>query len=274
MRTLLLRARRDYVAATLVALIGTVMAPETFAQSPAALANVTGNPEQAAQGIAANNPWFGVQVVHRFGESDDFSSNLLTAGQFVYDIDMGASKVHLPVISNFGGKIAAAEDPTDLAEGIKDQLKELLQSTAGITAGLFPYVQVVEKPVFMLTLHGMAAWKYNGLKPYGEATTVAAADDAEIVHLHQGKFGVGAEVILGKRDDGPAVATASISPVWLVMGKDAYKRAFGEEQSRIFAIELLGILPIRKGLGLVFEGVLGQDSNRAFRAGLMLAAQP
>jgi hypothetical protein len=285
-----------------------VFSTATNAQSPMAIRNVAEDAGTRAAGIAANNPWFGAQIAHRFGTDGEFESNLLAAGQFVYEIPFkrpeGGTDVdptdptapkpsdttttaksnsflenfRLPVVSNFGGKVGpeSAKDPVDA------QVKELLSTATGVTAGLFPYYPLAKNDNFMVTLHGLFAWRYNSLKPHETATTSGSATGAgadtsgtDLVALHQVKTGAGLEVVIGDNTDGSGGLTVSVTPVYTRFAdKDAYKRAFGEERSGLGAIEVVGVIPVNKGVGVVIEGVAAQDGKRSFRAGLMLIAQP
>ena len=254
-----------------VILIGNI--PSATAQTPVGITNVTGDIEPAADALAANNPWFGAQIINRLGTEGEFASNLLAAGQFVFDVPLGADagEFRLPIISNFGGRIAPAAEPNTLKEQIDSQLKDLLDSATGITAGLFPYYPFKLNDSFMVTIHGLGAWRYNALKPLEPAGDAAA----ELVNIHQIKLGAGIEVVAGRRDQGPAAVTFSITPVLTRFTDDtAYKRAFGDSKIRLGTIELVGILPLRaSGLGVVFENVTGGGQN-SFRIGLLIAGQP
>jgi hypothetical protein len=281
----------------------------TRAQTPMGIRNVSKDAGVSAQAIAANNPWFGAQVAHRFGTEGEFESNLLAAGQFLYEIKFKVAeattgttdptdptaakpagtakqskaavpflrKFHLPVVSNFGGDIA----PDSAEDAINNQIKELLSSASGVTAGLFPYYELRESDNLMLTLHGLFAWRYNSFKPLADddASTEensAETDETELVPLHQVKTGIGLEAIIGDRSDGKGGLTVSLTPVltWFT-DKAAYKRAFGEERSSLRGIEVVGIIPVSdKGVGVVLEGVAASGGKRSFRAGLMIVGKP
>jgi hypothetical protein len=282
-----------------------------------AIRNVSKDAEPQAAALAANNPWFGAQIAHRFGTEGEFDSNLLAAGQFVYDIPFkitGKSgdatgggddatagngrpanasttqttnggrfltKFHLPVVSNFGGKVGPDSDFKKVKDAVDAKVKELLGTASGITAGLFPYYELGKNDNFMFTLHGLMAWRYNSLKPYAapSATNAAAntsTDDTKLVPLHQIKTGVGLEAVIGDRSDGKGGLTISVTPVMTRFAdRDAYKRAFGEERASLGALEVVSVIPINaKGVGVVIEGVAAQGGKRSFRAGLMLVGQP
>jgi hypothetical protein len=225
-------------------------------------------------GIAANSMWLGGQLAYRFGGSDSFASDLLASGLFTYDTELGKGW-HLPVISNFGGKIGPPAEIASAAEGIEQQMKDLVQSSTGITAGVFPYREIHRGERSLITLHGMTAWRYNALRPYGEQQVAGVATDAgTLVDLQQIKVGAGLEIVVGDRKS-PGL-TFGVTPVArFILDKDAYKRAFGEERSMLNAVEIVSILPLRAdGVGLLFEGVLGGSKQSAFRVGLLLAARP
>jgi hypothetical protein len=272
-----------------------------------AVRNVAKDAGVAAAAIAVNNPWFGAQIAHRFGTDGEFESNLLAAGQFVYEVPFKRAeavtdadptdptaptpsgtttvgngnsflgKFRLPVVSNFGGKVG----PESAKDAVDAQVKELLGTASGVTAGLFPYYPLAKNDNFMLTLHGLVAWRYNSLKAHqataangssaGEGADTSATD---LVALHQVKTGAGLEMVIGDNTDGSGGLTLSVTPVYTRFAdKEAYKRAFGEERSGLGAVEVVGVIPLNKGIGVVIEGVAAQDGKRSFRAGLILIAQ-
>lgn len=269
-------SHRPAVVVAIFAAAAIATASQASAQTPVGIMNLTADAGPSARALAANNPWFGAQLIHRVGTEGEFASNLLAAGQFLYNVPLGEMKFQLPVISNFGGSIGPKTDLDTIKKSIDAQLKDLLDSASGVTAGLFPYYPFTPSDVVMITVHGIGAWRYNALKPYGETTAEAKAEGAsKLVDLHQLKIGAGVEGVFGKRDAGPAAVTFSVTPVLIRFAdKDAYRRAFGEEKSTLRAIELLGILPLQaNGLGLVFEDVIGAGEN-SFRVGLIFAGQP
>jgi hypothetical protein len=272
--------------------------------------NVSKDTAPSAQAVAANNPWFGAQIAHRFGTDGEFESNLLAAGQFMYEIKFkvpdgtgGAvtdptdptaaanrppappspnpkvpflRKFHLPVVSNFGGDIG----PDSGKDAIDQHVKELLASASGVTAGLFPYYEATHSDNLMLTLHGLFAWRYNSFKPLaassGTGDDAKEDADADLVPLHQVKSGIGLEAVIGDRSDGKGGLTVSVTPVltWFT-DKAAYKSVFGEERSHLGGVEVVGIIPVSdKGVGVVLEGVAAQGGKRSFRAGLMIVGKP
>lgn len=288
--------------------------PAVQAQTPMGVRNVSRDAEPAAQAVAVNNPWFGAQIAHRFGTEGAFESNLLAAGQFMYEIKFKIpetsaagladptdptatstsargtrstsqktpflSRFHLPVVSNFGGDIA----PDTADDAIDNKVKELLSSASGVTAGLFPYYELGKNDNFMLTLHGLFAWRYNSFKPAaadgetggGTGTEAAESQATELVGVHQVKSGIGLEAVIGDRSDRKGGLTISVTPVltWFT-DKAAYKKAFGEERSSLAGLEVVGIIPISdKGVGVVLEGVTASGGKRSFRAGLMIVGRP
>ncbi len=323
----------------LLALTGYLATPANAdAQTPMGVRNVSGESGASARAIAVNNPWFGAQISHRFGTEGGFESNLLAAGQFIYEIKFKVPDVpgiappgdptdgptdpadqkqppanlttnqpsanltakqpttslttkqpaanskqgvpflrrfHLPVVSNFGGDIA----PDSAQDSIDNKVKELLSTASGVTAGLFPYYEVGQNDNFMLTLHGLFAWRYNALKPLAAGDSAgggAAPASDDTVALHQIKSGIGLEAVIGDRSNGKGGLTVSVTPVmtWFA-DKEAYARAFGEERSRLGGVEIVGVIPVSdKGVGVVLEGVAASGGKRAFRAGLMIVGKP
>jgi hypothetical protein len=305
-----------------------------YAQTAAGLQNLVKKGDTGAGGIAANNPWFvaGAQVAHRFGTEGEFASNLLAGGQFLHEIKLdrpsscgdgsgqggntgdvqdptnpantrkanasvqnqavpNICKFHLPVVSTFGGKIG----PDTAKDKLEEQVKDLLSTASGVTAGLFPYFELNpgSKNV-LVTVHGLFAWRYNALKPLGDSSASSSGQtssapaggggsgsgtqqEAELVPLHQLKTGVGIEFAIGDRSNRgqPAGLTVSVSPVLTIFtDKAAYKKIFGEERQRLSGLEFVTIIPVSdKGVGVVIEGVAAEDGKRSFRAGLMLAAK-
>jgi hypothetical protein len=233
--------------------------------------------EPKAGGLAANNPWLGSQVAYRFGGGDEFSDNLLVSARLLYEINLGSSKFALPVMGNVSPITQGLRDGLD-EDALKQKAAELLQSSQGITVGLFPYY-VMEHDRLLLTFHSVAAWRLNA---FGDTATAGEGEaetgaGEEPVYLHQGRFALGAEVLIGKRDDGSAPLTVSVSPTLAVFSADQFQRAFGERKSSLFSLELTGIVPIGKGVGVLFEGIIGSEigseSRNAFRVGLLLTSE-
>lgn len=235
-------------------------------QSPMALRNVGGDAPNAAAGkaVGANNPWFGSQVGYRFGESDEFSSNLLIAGQLVYPINLGASKVKLPVIGNIGGAFAEGKVATEGAQK-SEKLEKLLQSNTGATIGVYPYRAIELSSILVLTVHAQASWKGNMLKTRADSTK------SELVS--QAKFGAGLEMLLGDRSNNSAPLSLSVTPTWLSFSRDQMKRVVGLDEPSISGVESVLILPLRTGLGVVFESVIASKSKPALRIGIVLAKE-
>lgn len=284
-RLLSLRVKplRSFTFAALVALALTssALAPIYLrAQTPVGLRNVTKDLPNGTtrQAIAANSAWVGGQLAYRFGGEGASASDLLASGLFTYEVDLGIP-LHLPIVTNFGGKIAPASNVESVAEGIEQQMKDLVQSTTGVTAGLFPYYVAKQGDRAMVTFHGIAAWRFNALRPYGEQAAqpaseqAVASDSGENVNLHQIKLGAGIEAVLGNRTN--PTLTIGITPVIrFFTDKAAYARAFGKERASLSAVEILTILPVRAdGVGLLFESVVGGAQQNSFRVGLILAAK-
>jgi hypothetical protein len=240
------------------------------AQTPFATRNVGHGAKPGAAGIAANNPWLGAQVSYRFGESDAFADNLLVSGRLLYDILPGdTTRFHLPVMGNVGPLIQVATDPESDEKAVRDQADQLLLGAQGVTVGLYPYIEIRKSDRFLLTFHSVVAWRLNALHELGSPST----SDPELVYLLQGRFATGVELVIGSRADGRRSFTLSVTPTLAVFGKDAYRRAFGEEKWRLPSLEATAILPLGAGVGVLFEGIDGEGSSNAFRMGLLVAAQ-
>lgn len=249
----------------LLAVLTATPGTAVVSQTPVGLRNTGRDLPTGEKAIAANNPWLGAQVAYRFGGTDEFASNLLVAGQIVYPIDLGKSPVQLPVIGNVS-TLAQTTGEGDRATDIEDQGKQLIGSAGGITLGLYPYAELHTSDYFLVTVHGLAAWRVNGLRPLGVDST-----STDLIYLHQGKFGAGVELLIGNRGDGSAPLSISVTPTITVFGKDAYARAFGVERGSVSTLEVNGILPVGSGVGVVFEGVLVDNLPDAFRVGLLLS---
>jgi hypothetical protein len=247
-------------------LLCTVANAEGYAQSPMSIRNIGGDaPNVRVLGASsANNPWFGSQVVHRFGQSDDFASNLLVSGQIVYPINLGKSKLKLPVVGNISGAFAEAGNQTT-KEATEDKLSKILQSGTGATLGVFPYRAFDLAPAVLVTVHGQASWKGNVLKTKSDSTRTEM--------VSQGKFGFGAELLLGKRDDNSSLFSISITPMWLAFSKDQLSRVVGVEKSPVRSIETVVVVPIRTGVGVLFESVVATSAKPALRMGVIIAKE-
>lgn len=256
-----------------IAALGIALPSTATAQSPLGLRNVANGAASSANAFGANNPWIGAQMFYRVpaGPSGGFGAHLLPAGNLMYEVPMGDSKLHLPVMGNLTSIAEAISKDASQKDSIESQIKQLLSSESGGTIGLFPYRVLSESKVFMLTLNGIGAWRINGLHPVGQTGT-ASTDST--VYLNQFRLGLALESVIGDRGSGHGLLTFSVAPVGTFFDPNTYQQAFGTRKSKLFGLELGGILPLRDGIGFLVEGVLGESSVRAFRAGLIAAGQP
>jgi hypothetical protein len=245
------------------------------AQSPLALRNVGNGAAVSAAAFGANNPWIGAQMFYRVptGAKGGFGEHLLPAGNLMYEIQLGANKLHLPVMGNLAPIVESISKGASKKDSVENQIKQLLSSESGGAIGLFPYRVIAESKIFMLTVNAIAAWRINGLHPVGRPGGSASTSDST-VYLNQLRFGAGLESIIGERGSGHGVLTLSVTPVGTFFDSGTYEQAFGSKKGKLFGVELGGILPLREGVGFLIEGVLGEASVRAFRAGLVAAGQP
>jgi hypothetical protein len=205
--------RRQLPILLLPFVMGVGFSIPAVAQTPMGLRNVSGESEASANALPANSPWFGAQIMHRFGTKGEFDSNLLAAGQFVYEMkfnpggstqrapDPTALPAGAPAVAVPGAPAAPAPAPApaptaqpmrfhlpiisnfggqigpDLSkEAVDEKVKKLLSSATGVTAGLFPYYEVGKNNNFMFTLHGLLAWRYNSFKAEPTAAASAGTD--------------------------------------------------------------------------------------------------
>lgn len=269
-----LRARACLRAFPVIAALGIPMPRVANGQSPLGLRNVANGAASSATAFGANNPWIGAQMFYRVpaGPSGGFGAHLLPAGNLMYEIPLGDSdRLHLPVMGNLTSLAESISKDASQQDSIESQIKQLLSSESGGTIGLFPYGVITESKVFMLTLNGIAAWRINALHPVGRTGT-ASTDST--VYLNQFRLGLALESVIGDRSSGHGLLTLSVAPVGTFFDSNTYQQAFGTQKSKLFGVELGGILPLRDGVGFLVEGVLGETSVRAFRAGLIAAGQP
>jgi hypothetical protein len=225
----------------------------------------------AAPGTSANSPWVGAQVSYRFGDGGNAGDNLLLSGRVLRDITLDeANKIHLPVMANVSSLASAVNKEDSKKDAVEAQADKMLLSSEGVNAGVYPYYSFVDKTKLLLTVHGVAAWRLNALREFGIAEDVA---DADLVYLHQGRFALGVDALIGDRSNGTAAILLSAALVQHAYSNATYEKAFGEKSSGFTAVELVGILPIMDNTGIIFESVLGGSSRRAFRAGIVVAGK-
>ena len=260
------------------------------AQTPASIRNTRAAPvgEVAARGVAANNPFIGAELAFKFPGSDGPRDLLLLAAKAMYEVRFKVRKVEvaeecvcadgqtttvvrsrsnsdeepypfvIPVMANFS--------PTSLLESAdaETKLRELATSSAGISAGLYPYLVLESHDDFVLTLHSVIAWRLNSL---------GSMEGDSTVNLQQGRFGIGLETQLGVRqgENGTTVGrhplTVSAMFVGQVFDRAAYARVFGEKKGGQLAFELTAVAPIATGLAVMFEYAFAKED--ALRLGVI-----
>lgn len=231
-----------------------------FGQTPSALVNNKGIKNE---GISANNPWLGGQVGYKFGGTGEFADNLIASARLMYKIELGTVKFQLPVMGNFSQlkDNISGNLQTDVEN--EARLQDILTSTQGLNIGLYPYYTITEKEYFSVIAHGVLMYKVNAFKDTTENS----------LYLNQGRISLGAEFHLGKKNiaEGRYPITLSIAPTMTFFDKSDYNKVFGEEKSSISSLEITTVVPIGKGIGVLFEGVISSTST--FRTGLLFSSQ-
>lgn len=232
------------------------------AQTPMSFANA-GLSKTGEKGISANNFWLGAQVGYKFGSSDGFADNLLVSGRLLYDVDLGASKFHLPVMGNISSlRDVFTSSPKTSEDTIKAKVQDLMISAQGINVGLYPYYIAYSNEYFQFTLHGSATWKLNAFKDKKDETQ----------YLDQGRFSLGIEASIGKSGNGKYPLTVSVTPTYTFFDAEKYEKIFGENKRSITSLEITGVVPVGNGVGLLIESIVASKPFSAFRAGIIIAA--
>jgi hypothetical protein len=244
-----------------------------MAQSPLTVGNVGSSDASGfriTQALGPANPWIkwavsGEAHIKSFTGGAFGEQWLLAASKLTYEVPMGTSPVHIPVMANLASIQSA------LGSGTKDDslnaaISALTSSTDGLNVGVYPYwflgsLGKALKPNFFLG----ASAKINSFKD-----TVAKTDET----LLTGRFSAGLEFLVGDMplgsDDKPL--TISFTGVRSQFGSDTYRKITGTARSHIYSAELTSVLPISTNAGILFEAVTTQYAKPSFRIGMMVAA--
>lgn len=252
----------------LLTCIATLMLPLLLvSQTPFSLINSSSKSEVIGA-LPANNPWLGAQVGYMFGNSEEFADNLLVSGRLLHHIIKGDSnQLNLPVMGNISAVIKDKSRFTTESDKIKSELRDILMQNQGVNIGLYPYFVLKDKDKITLTLHGAASWKLN------------ASEDSiskEVNYLNQGRFSIGADFLIGSKRDGDAhPMSISIAPVISVFSPDEYLKSFGTKKSAIASLELNAVVPLGKGIGIMFEKIFSftKDIPGLFNVGLVISSE-
>lgn len=228
----------------------------------------SGSRSNVAGGLAAKNPWVGAQVGYLFGDSEEFADNLLVSGRILYDIDLNSEKFELPVVGNISSiiKSKVGFEEGDGKEKLDSEVKELMTSNQGLHIGLYPYYRIKTGETFSLIAHGVAGWKLNGLQD-----TV----NNKVTYLNQGRFSAGLEFGIGRSTADKIPLTISITPTVAIFDKNEYREVFGVAKSYTGTLELTCVVPLKKGIGVMFEDIvpLSKGVSNVFRVGIIFTAE-
>jgi len=254
----------------LLSLVFAVAAGGAGAQTPRAVESIAkggagddeGGERAGIESVAPTSRWVGAQIGYMFGGTNEFADNLLATGQLVFDVDMGEKPLfRLPIMGNISQLSVDTGSASDPEEQLDQQLQELLTSTRGVHIGLYPYRHLLSREVLQLTAYGTLGYKVNAFRDSSDTVT----------YLQQGRFAVGLETTLGRRD-GFGTVTLGATAVATVMSRDTYANVFGDEKSVLASGEFTGVVPIREPLGFMVETILSEGGHGSFRAGIVIAA--
>lgn len=228
----------------------------------------SGNPSNVAGGLSAISPWVGAQVGYLFGDSKEFGDNLLVSGKVLYEIDLNTDKFKLPVIGNISNiiKSKVGFETGEGKEKLDSEIKEIVNSTQGLHIGLYPYYKITEGDYFSLIAHGVVGWKLNGIQDTITNT---------ITYLDQGRFSVGLEFVIGNSKEEKSPLTISVAPTLMFFSKNDYNKVFGVEKNSIRTLELTCVIPLNKGIGVMFENItpLSKGVDNLFRVGFIYTVE-
>lgn len=252
--------------ATMVCLLNGV----AFSQTPSALLNVAQEKkagEVSAQSVAPNNPWIpGAQVGLKFAGTGSISDALLVNASAAYFVPLDPISSHgwaLPVMGNLASLASDLSGSKTLKDSLDKAAKTLLSSAEGINVSLYPYRVVRNKTNTSATLFGAIGAKVNNLPSKDKPS--------DAVTLLQGRFAVGLELAIGKPQENstPRQLTISLAGVGHLVGANAYKKVFGEDQSFLASTELTTIVPIQPGMAVLMEMISCNKNVPAWRLALL-----
>jgi hypothetical protein len=263
----------------------TTITTAAFSQSPAALRNTPKRPESVGTGnqtrslsnteqeqvAAARNPYVTAQVGYMFGDGT-FASNMITAGGFLYDIDVGqnddgrTTKFGLPVRGNLAPILAAGLDKTgDTEKAARDKaIQDLLVSAQGIRVALEPWVQIAgakDDSKFRSTLYASAGWKLNAVKDPTDTTR----------YLPAGRMAAGLDFGVGRTKDGRLPLLITLSPVYSVYATGDYKKVPGLKKAYASG-ELTIVVPVASNAALMTETIVAAGRSPVWHVGLLTVA--
>jgi hypothetical protein len=251
--------RRTAFLGCLISAISAVV----YGQTPFATENLGSSTKPIhALGISAASPWVGAQVAYKFGGTNDFADNLLVSARLLYDIDLGESKIHLPVMGNISELTANASGNAGAGDQLDQKAQQLMMSSTGLRVGLYPYTYVHRTDVLSIIFHGEGAWKMNAFK-----------DNSNILqYLQQGRIAAGIEFGIGKTAGDRLPLTISVTPAITFFSSAEYEKVFGKSKSHVQGLETTMVVPVAQGVGLLLEGIEGSGVHTV-RAGLVIATK-
>ena len=260
----------SYIARVLTLLmLGTAAANS---QSVTAVRNVPRSTTVQRQGGATavnRNPYVGAQIGYAFGNGE-FASNLVTAGTFLYELDIGQNDTTptfgFPVRGNIGPILTAGLDKTDdAAKEARDKaIQDLVISAQGIRVGIEPWWRIAgndDKAIFQATLFASAGWKLNAVKDANDTTRYLAA----------GRVSGGIDFGLGRRNGGRLPIIITMAPVYSVFANDDFKKIEGLRKQYASG-ELTIVIPVAANAALLTEGIVASRRSPVWRIGLMAVA--
>jgi hypothetical protein len=245
-----------------LALLAVGLSSVSEAQTPTQLLRTRPDPNANAA-IAVNNPWFGAQLAYRVTGDAPTTQNFQAAGQVLYHPLGTGGKFQLPVMANLS-EIASGIDLTDPdLDEVKLRVQELLYSTQGISAGLYPLYEVVRSPTALVTLHGAAALKLNGF-----TDSTSAGRTISVLRLS-----AGVDLVVGSDLRRRSPLSLSITPVWTRVAEADLEALGVGDGEWLSSIEVSGVLPLRDGFGLIAEWLGSKDERSSLRVGVVLLAE-
>lgn len=252
------------------------------AQTPVSLSSLNGQRASSEtdggkrpQGIVAgNNPWLlaGEVSLRPLAGGNDFNEQwLFSSAKIVHEIPFSGrllGGVHVPVMANLADVVANLGNGTK-QDSLDAAVQALTTSADGLNVGVFPYWPLGKQASDLRpTLFAGIAAKMNSV-PLGEEKE---EENQDAQTLLSGRFLTGIELAVGQPTDGEKPLTLSLAGVLSTFSAEAYENIFHERRSKLMSVEFTAILPLRTGMGVLFEGVGVEKRKPSFRLGLLIAA--
>lgn len=220
----------------LLLLISAVLAV-LFGQTPFAIVNSDGKDDAGLEQISMANPWVGAKLSYNLNDEKPISDNFLFSAKVLY-MPVASDKYAVPIVGSIGLNSENLFDPE-----------------SGLNLGVYPWYKISANERIALIAHGGFAYKVI-------TEGVDTGEDAP----QQMRILGGLEAVFFSSASG-LPTTISVTPVYL--------NNTNTDVSSGAILEVTGIIPIAKGLGLLADGVIPfkKDQKGSFALGVIVNNQ-